>query len=103
MLYWMLRLVILILPYGLVLSIYKNNNALPANIHTRSGRFLKAIMITENYGILVSKKVYIDNKAKLLMEKQKQLNEANEKLAKEFNSLSFDLREEIFNSTEKEL
>ena len=97
MLYNIWRFIQLLLPYWLVIQIYKANKALPTNIKTRSGRNLKAIMITDKYGILFTSENYIVNRTKKLREQQLLLNNANEILSKEINNLSFEAREEVFN------
>ena len=73
MIYAIWRWIQLWLPYGLILHIYKNDKALPANIKMQNGRLLKAIMVTTDYGILFSEEKYIDNRLKRLIAKQKEI------------------------------
>lgn len=96
MLFNLWKFIQLLLPYWLVIRIYRYNKAIPANIKTRSGRTLKAIMVTDKYGIIFTNEEYIENRTKKLREKQMIINAANEELSKEINSLSFQTREEMF-------
>ena len=57
----------LLLPYGLILHIYRHDKGLPANIKMQNGRCLKAIMITTDYGLLFSQEKYVDNRLKRLV------------------------------------
>lgn len=86
------------LPYGLLLFMYKNKKALPTNIKMRSGRNLKAIMITTDYGILFSEEKYVKNRLKKLVEKQKEVSYVNDLLIKEINELDFIQREKLVGS-----
>lgn len=97
MLYKIWTFIQLLLPYWVVIQMYKHNKALPVNIKTRTGRTLKAIMVTTNYGILFDNGVYILNRGKHLQQQQKQLDEATQLIAKEINNLTFEAREELFN------
>lgn len=96
-LYHIWRFIQLLLPYWLVLNIYKTNKAIPTNIKTRSGRNLKAIMITDKYGVIFTEDIYIENRLHKLRQKQKQVDAINNELAKEINNLSFQSREIMFN------
>ena len=87
----------LLLPYGFILNIYKRNKAIPTNIKTKSGRNLKAIMITDKYGVIFTEDIYIENRLHKLRQKQKQVDALNSQLANEINSLSFQAREIMFN------
>ena len=58
----------LLLPYGLILHIYRHDKGLPANIKMQNGRCLKAIMITTDYGLLFSQEKYVDNRLKRLVD-----------------------------------
>ena len=102
MIYAIWKFIQLILPYWVVILLYKHNRALPVNIKTRTGRTLKAIMVTANYGILFDNGTYIKNRGKRLKQQQQQLNEATENIAREINNLTFEAREELFNRGENE-
>lgn len=95
MIYAIWRWIQLWLPYGLILHIYKNNKALPANIKMQNGRLLKAIMVTTDYGILFSEEKYIDNRLKRLIAKQKEISNTNDLLIKEINELDFIQKERL--------
>ena len=97
MLYNIWRFIQLLLPYGFILNIYKRNKAIPTNIKTKSGRNLKAIMITDKYGVIFTEDIYIENRLHKLRQKQKQVDALNSQLANEINSLSFQAREIMFN------
>ena len=97
MLFAIWRFIQLWLPYWLIIKIYSSNKALPANIKTKSGRTLKAIMINDKNGILFTNEEYINNRAKKLRQQQLIINNASAQLSQEINSLSFELREDIFN------
>lgn len=83
------------LPYWLILFIYKKHKALPANIKTRTGRNLKAIMITTDYGVIFSEEKYVKNRLGVLSEKQKQVAQLNDELLSEINNLSFIQKEQL--------
>lgn len=95
MIYAIWRWIQLWLPYGLILHIYKNDKALPANIKMQNGRLLKAIMVTTDYGILFSEEKYIDNRLKRLVAKQKEISNTNDLLIKEINELDFIQKERL--------
>lgn len=97
MLFAIWRFIQMWLPYWVIIKIYKSKKALPANIKTRSGRKLRAIMVTDKYGLLFTSQTYIENRTKKLREQQIRINNANEALTKEMNSLSFEAREDIMN------
>lgn len=90
------------LPYGLILFLYRNNKALPANIKMRTGRNLKAIMVTTDYGILFSEEKYIDNRLKRLVQKQKEVSQLNDILVKEINELDFIQKEQLLGNLKDE-
>lgn len=102
MLYNLWRFIQLLLPYGLILHIYRCNKAMPANIKTRTGRNFRAILITTEYGIIFSDEKYIQNRTKRLKEKQKQVEAMNNALIDEINSLSFAERERLYGLTSEE-
>jgi hypothetical protein len=85
----------LLLPFGLLLHIYRNHKALPANIKMQNGRLLKAIMITTDYGLLFSEEKYVDNRLKRLVAKQKEISHVNDLLVKEINELDFIQKEQL--------
>lgn len=84
------------LPLGLLIKMYSNNKAIPTNIKTRSGRGLKAVMITTDFGILFSNEKYINDRVKKLMDKKKLLDSASDEILNEINSLSFNTRQELY-------
>ena len=101
MLYKIWQFIQLWLPYWLILKIYRSNKALPANIYTKYGRKLQAIMITKDYGVLFSEEKYKENRLKLLREKQKQAFELNNDLTREINELTMEQRELMYNREEE--
>ena len=102
MLYKFLRFLQLCLPFGLVLYMYKSDKALPANIKTRTGRNLKAIMLTTEYGLLFGEEVYIKNRTKVLKQQQKEASLLSDELLAELNSLSFEERERLAHGDDTE-
>lgn len=100
MLYAFWRWIQLWLPYGLILWMYKSNKAIPANIRTRQGRNLTAVMVTTDYGVIYSKEHYIENRAQKLKQKQKEISQYNDALIREINNLSFQERERLYNREE---
>lgn len=96
MLFNIWRFIQLWLPYWVILRMYKRNKALPANIRTRQGNNYKAILITEDYGVLFSEDKYIENRAMFLKEQKKILDLQNDMLIKEINSLPFEERERLY-------
>lgn len=96
MLYKLWEIIQMWLPYWVVIQLYKSKKAVPANIQTRSGKILRATMVTPKYGIIFTNQDYISNRGKLLQQKRDEINKANELLTKEINSLSFAAREELF-------
>ena len=97
MLYKLWTFIQLLLPYFIVIRLYKFKKALPFNIRTRNGINLKAIMITQNYGILFTDKDYIANRVKYLKQRQDDVNRVNRQIASEMNELSTEARELFFN------
>lgn len=96
MIYKLIRFILLLLPYWLVIKIYKTDKALPANIKTRTGKVLKAIMVTDKYGILFTSEEYLKNRVKYLREQQDTINQANAAIAAEMNTLSAEARDLFF-------
>ena len=68
MIYAILRFITMCLPYWVVMQIYKRKKSLPANIKTKTGKVLKATMITDKYGIIFTEKEYLTNRVKYLRE-----------------------------------
>ena len=93
MLYKLKQFIFMLLPYWLVINIYKRNKAIPANIRTSSGKSLKAVMVTSKYGILFYADVYYKNRIKFLQQKSDQITAQSNNLTKELNELSFEARE----------
>lgn len=91
--YKFLRFLQLCLPFGLVLYMYKTDKALPANIRTASGRKLKAIMLTTDYGLLFSQEVYIANRVKKLRERNQELLDLEAEFIAQLNNLSYEEKE----------
>ncbi len=96
MLFSLWRWIQLWLPFGLILAIYKSKKALPANIKTRQGRDLKAIMITTEYGVLFSEEKYISERTKKLKQQKDYLDKAANQIVEEINSLNFMEREKLY-------
>lgn len=88
------------LPYGFILWLYRRNQALPTNIKTREGNNYKAILITEDYGVLFSETKYIQNRGRFLMAQKKLIEQKNNEVIKELNSLNFFERENIYRGDE---
>lgn len=76
------------LPYGLILKIYQSNRAIPANIRTREGNNYRAILITEDYGVIFSEDQYIQNRGKLLLQRKKETEELNNAILRELEDLN---------------
>ena len=95
MLFNLWRWIQLWLPYGLILWIYRRNQAIPTNIKTYEGNNYKAMLITEDYGILYSEDKYIRNRGQYLMEQKRQIEEQNKAVLNELNSLNMLAREDI--------
>lgn len=100
MLYNLWRFIQLWLPYWIILKIYQSHKALPTNIKTRQGNNLKAIMVTKNYGVIFTEDKYIQNRSKVLLQLQRQLDQQSNDITRELNSLSFMERESLFNEEE---
>ena len=97
MLHWLWNLIQLLLPYGLIIRMYRNKRGIPANIRTRSGNNLRAIMITTSYGIILGANDYVANRSKQLMELHNQLQRQSKEVMQEINKLNFEVREQLFN------
>lgn len=91
-----IQFIFLCLPYWVMLQLYRYDKSLPTNIVTRSGIKLKAIMVTDQYGILVTAKDYTENRVKYLRHQQDIINELNKSIAQEMNSLNKEARELFF-------
>lgn len=96
MIFKLWRFIQMFLPYGVILWIYRRNQAIPANIRTREGNNYKAILITEDYGLLFSEDKYVKNRGNFLMEQKRLIEEENNKVIKELNSLNMEERERIY-------
>ena len=72
-----------IIPFGLLIQMNKGKDVLPSNIKLRNGRKLKALMITNDYGILLAQQRYI--------------SDLNVKLTAEINDLSIQQKEFLLN------
>lgn len=90
-----------IIPYGWLLKFYSGRKSLPANINLANGRKLKALMITNDYGILFSEERYVANRLKVLKQRQQEVFTENNLLTKEINELSFKQRELMYNREEE--
>lgn len=95
-----LELIKLWLPYFLVIQLYKSNKSIPANIRTKSGRTLTAIMVTGKYGVIYSSEEYNENRLKLLRDRQLEMERAYNALMHEVNTLSTVAREEFYDAGE---
>ena len=95
MLYKLWEFIQLLLPYGLVLYMYRCNKSLPTTIKTRYGGGFKAVLITTDYGILFSNDKYIKNRAEALKKRKNQIESMNKQLLDELNSLTIDEREHL--------
>lgn len=96
MLHDLWRFIQLFLPYGIIIWIHSKNKALPTNLRTREGNNYKAIMISNDYGIIFSDDKYIKNRAKFLKKQKALLDSYNEQIINEINSLPFEEREKLF-------
>lgn len=101
MLFNIWRFIQLLLPYGLILYMYRKNQALPANIRTRQGNNYKAMLITEDYGILFSEDKYIKNRSAYLMQQKKLLEQQSNIVINELNNLDFAERERAYNEAKE--
>lgn len=93
--YKFLRFLQKLLPFGLVLAMYKSDPAIPAII-TKGGVHLKAIMLTNEYGLLFTEQVYTKNRTKKLREKQQELDKMNKDFLDELNSLTYAEKEAYY-------
>lgn len=90
----------LFLPYGFILWLYKSNKALPSILTTFSGRKLKVVMVTNDYGILVSMDKYVHNRLLKLKQAQKKAFDTSNLLQNEINNLAMEAREQLYNQEE---
>lgn len=95
MLFALWRFIQLLLPYGLVLYIYRRNKSLPTNIKTTYGKGFKAVLITTDYGVIYSDDKYIANRALELKKRKKQIEDMNNVLLDELNSMTVEERERL--------
>ena len=102
MLFKLWRFIQLWLPYGIILWMYKQNRALPANIRTRDGNNYRAILITEDYGILFSDDVYIKNRGKFLLKQKAYIEAENDAVIRELQDLNVYERMRIYENRDKE-
>lgn len=93
--YKFLRFLQKLLPFGLVLAMYKSDPAIPAIIK-KGGVNLKAIMLTNEYGLLFTEQAYMKNRTKKLREKQKEVDKMNKEFMDELNSLTFEEKEAYY-------
>ena len=102
MLFKLWSFILLWLPYGVVLWMYKQNRALPANIRTRDGNNYRAILITEDYGVLFSDDVYINNRGKFLLKQKAHIEAENDAVIRELQDLNVYERMRIYENRDKE-
>ena len=100
MLRWFLDYLKLWLPYGLILWLYAGQKGLPANIKLKSGRNLRATMITTEYGIIYTKERYEAERLAKLKREAELTAKKYDAISREINSLGFEAREEMYNSEE---
>jgi len=100
MLFKLWRWIQLWLPYGLILWMYRKNQAIPTNIRTYEGNNYKAMLISEDYGILFSEDKYIKNRGQYLMEQKRLIEERNNEVIRELNSLNVLAREDIYRNNQ---
>lgn len=86
-----------IIPFGLLIQMNKGKDVLPSNIKLRNGRKLKALMITNDYGILFSEEKYTEHRLKKLLAQQRYISDLNVKLTAEINDLSIQQKEFLLN------
>lgn len=91
----------LLLPYGLILKLYKSNRAIPSNIRTREGNNYRAILITEDYGVLFSSDEYIKNRGALLMQRKKEVEDLNNAVLRELEDLNVYERMRLYDERNK--
>lgn len=97
MLMWIWDRLKLFLPYIVLVGLAKGKKGLPANIRLKSGRNLRAIMLTTEYGLLFAEEIYTDSRLKELKAASETLARAKAEIDKELNGLSFEVKEELFN------
>lgn len=102
MLFNLWRFIQLWLPYGIILWLYRQNRALPANIKTRDGNNYRAILITEDYGVLFSDDVYIQNRGKYLLKQKAEIEAENDAVIRELQDLNVYERMRIYENRNKE-
>ena len=93
--YKFLRFLQKLLPFGLVLAMYKSDPAIPAIIK-KGGTNLKAIMLTNEYGLLFTEQVYMKNRTKKLRERQKELDQLNKDFLDDLNNLTYEEKEQYY-------
>jgi hypothetical protein len=81
---------------------YQRNRALPANIKTRDGNNYKAILITENYGVLFSEDTYIKNRGRYLLKQKAEIEAQNDAVIRELQDLNVYERMRLYETREEE-
>ena len=67
----------------------------PTTIRTKYGKGFKAVLITTEYGLLFSTDKYIANRALELKKRKNQIEDMNDKLLEELNSMTVEEREQL--------
>ena len=97
MLFKLLDFLKMLLPFRILVWIYRNKKALPAVIKTKSGKLLKVVMINTRYGLLYTDTDYTKNRLKVLRQYQDELNAKSKQITEELNSMSIEARELFMN------
>lgn len=101
MLMWIWQKIKLLLPFIVIINMYKRNNNIGKVIQLQSGNELVPIMVTNEYGVLVMRSRYDELRAKKLKQTYEQLSKALYAVKAELDSLSFSTKEELFNNNEQ--
>ena len=100
MIYWIWDKIKFLLPYGLIIKLYKNKKSLPITFETKSGNIYRCILVDFNYGIIYSSNKYDKQRLKSLLDAQKTLADEADKIMLEINQLSFEGRERLMDMKE---
>ena len=100
MFYWLWNKIKFLMPYGLLINIYKNKKALPISFETNSGNIYKCILLDFNYGIIYNSNKYDENRLNTLLNTQRILSQKSNEIMNEINELSFDTRERLIDMKE---
>ena len=100
MIMWLWHRIQLLLPFILVLQLYKAKKSLPTNVRTKTRKY-KAVLITDNYGLLILAEEHRKGYGRQLVKEREELIKRMYAVDAAIADLSFMEKEEAVNNGEE--